>query len=311
MVDLDRIYVGDSLSILKSWPDSFVQTVVTSPLYWGLRDYGTNAQIGLESSPEEYVANIVAVFREVRRVLKKDGTCCLNVGDSYAGSGKGPTGKTGIGNQTKRQGFDSPRVVIPAGLKAKDLVGIPWRVAFALQADGWFLRCDIIWAKPNPIPESVKDRPTRSHEYIFLLSKSAQYFYNSDAIKEPAIRPGDRQTFGGQKARASTILATDPRYRNGNEQWGRTIICGTTRNKRDVWSVAVRPFKGAHFATFPPALIEPCILAGSSPGDIVLDPFMGAGTTGLVAKKFSRKYLGIEINPVYVGLAATRISEVV
>ena len=299
------ILIGDVREKLKELPDQSVHCVVTSPPYWGLRDYGEDGQIGMEDTPEEFVANLVGVFREVWRVLRDDGTLWLNLGDSYAGSGKGrnPDGTVHVSAMIAKQGSSAGTVMgnvkgglVPDGLKPKDLVGIPWRVAFALQAEGWYLRQDIIWHKPNPMPESVTDRCTKSHEYIFLLSKSRQYYFDNEAIKEPAKYAGDDR---GSRTdnRRGTIM---------NSISG---ITAETRNKRDVWTVTTRPFKGAHFATFPPQLIEPCILAGCPPDGTVLDPFFGAGTTGLVAQEHGRNWIGCELNPVYAEMASKRIKD--
>jgi DNA modification methylase len=289
------IIVGDVRTALQSVPDRSIQTCVTSPPYWGLRDYGTNDQIGLEETPDEYVDQMVQVFKEVWRVLKDDGTLWLNVGDSYAGNMSRASNNGRAGYGTEREGVFNR---IPDGLKAKDLVGIPWRLAFALQADGWYLRQDIIWAKPNPMPESVTDRCTKSHEYIFLMSKSRKYFYDHKSIKEPARDWGVRDR-------------TDGKYHN--EGTGLTPHSGLTKsyetkNKRDVWYVPTKSYKGAHFAVMPEALVEPCILAGSSVGDTVLDPFMGSGTVGVVALRHGREFVGTELNPDYADLAASRIS---
>ena len=312
-----KIIVGDCLEVLRTLPDCSVQTCITSPPYWGLRDYGHDGQLGLERTPEEYVANMVAVFREVRRVLADDGVLWLNLGDSYAGGGTigrnddeslpRPKGGHVIGSATPGpQGF-RPKA---DGLKPKDLCGIPWRVAFALQADGWWLRQDIIWHKPNPMPESVTDRCTKAHEYIFLMTKSARYYYDAEAVAEPLARPeeADRRTpavFGGRDKFGEAKKQS--RLHSGNEYTGTE---SGTRNKRSVWTVASQAFTGAHFATFPPALIEPCVLAGSREGDTVLDPFNGAGTTGLVALGRNRHYVGIEINPEYAEMARVRIDGV-
>lgn len=312
-----RIRLGDAVTRLGDMADGLVQCCVTSPPYWGLRDYGVAGQLGLESTPDTYVAAMVEVFREVRRVLADDGTLWLNLGDSYAGGGNycginsentltskqsSNRGARGVSQQLAALGKDC------GDAKPKDLVGIPWMVAFALRADGWYLRSDIIWSKPNPMPESVTDRPTRAHEYIFLLSKSAKYYYDAKAVVEPAVntrKPGrgitDTRTThgtGGGNSGLNNIMA---RYHTGNAP--------TTRNRRSVWHIAKHPYKGAHFATFPPALIEPCILAGSAPGDTVLDPFMGSGTTGVVALRHGRKFAGIELNPKYVALARARIAK--
>jgi DNA modification methylase len=299
------ILIGDVREKLKELSDKSVHCCVTSPPYFGLRDYGEDGQIGLEDTPEQFVANMVEVFREVWRVLRDDGTLWLNLGDSYAGSGKGrnPDGTVHVSAMIAKQGSSAGTVmgnvkggIVPKGLKPKDLIGIPWRVAFALQAEGWYLRQDIIWHKPNPMPESVTDRCTKSHEYIFLLSKSRQYYFDNEAIKEPAKYAGDDR---GSRTdnRRGTIM---------NSISG---VTAETRNKRDVWTVTTRPFKGAHFATFPPQLIEPCILAGCPPDGTVLDPFFGAGTTGLVAQQHGRNWIGCELNPVYAEMASKRIKD--
>jgi DNA modification methylase len=278
---MNQILIGDCKELLKTLPDKSVNCCVTSPPYYGLRDYGVNGQIGLERSPDAYVAELVKVFREVWRVLRDDGTLWLNIGDCYSGSG--------IGN-----------------IRPKNLVGIPWRVAFALQADGWYLRSDIIWHKPNPMPESVTDRPTRSHEYIFLLSKSERYYYDYEAIKEPAawerwgkqtVKKGNPGTVSWLREKTKEELANI-----GGEN-------PKTRNKRDVWTVATQGSSIPHFAMFPEKLIEPCILAGCPEGGTVLDPFFGAGTTGVVAVKHLREYIGIELNPEYAQIAEMRAQE--
>jgi DNA modification methylase len=269
------ILVGDVLEQLVKLPGGSVQCVVTSPPYWGLRDYGHAGQIGLEPTVGEYVEKMVAVFREVRRVLRDDGTLWLNLGDSYTSGGNttrdpGKSKKhpafAGDDNKMKRN-----RPATPEGLKPKDLVGIPWRVAFALQDDGWYLRQDIIWHKPNPIPESVQDRCTKAHEYVFLMSKSERYFYNKDAVAEKAIGVA-----GG-------------------------------RNRRSVWTIPSEPYYGVHFATFPTELPRTCILASTRPGDTVLDPFMGSGTTLQVALELGRSAIGIELNEKYADLARSRL----
>ena len=266
------ILLGCCIEKLRTLPDASVHCVVTSPPYWGLRDYGVPGQLGLEPTPEEYVAHMVAVFREVRRVLRDDGTLWLNLGDSYG--------------------------------RGKQLVGIPWRVAFALQEDGWLLRQDIIWNKPNCMPESVRDRCTRSHEYIFMFAKSERYVFDVEAVKEPAV--SDHNSGNGFKRGARLSYQNiDGTPRGNDKQW---TGVGGKRNKRSVWTVTTKPFKGAHFATFPPDLIEPCILAGCPVGGVVLDPFFGAGTTGLVAQRHGRSYIGIEINPSYRDLAMARIA---
>jgi DNA modification methylase len=319
LLEINKIYQGDVLKVLKTFPDESIHCCVTSPPYWGLRDYGLEGQLGLESTPEEYVEKMVEVFREVKRVLRKDGILWLNLGDTYAGSGKAGNnpeyqkrhmqfGKIEI---KERMGKPIPSMKI--GLKPKDLVGIPWMVAFALRADGWYLRQDIIWHKPNPMPESVKDRCTKAHEYIFLLSKSRHYYYDQEAIKEPAAYDG----------RKDTLLKGSPKYEKGvlpgqvahsmaargHERWKKNERGEYVRNKRSVWTIPTKPFKEAHFATFPEKLIEPCILAGCPEGGIVLDPFMGSGTTAVVALKHNRNYIGIELNPEYIKIAEKRVSE--
>lgn len=299
------LLVGDALETLRRLPDGRFQTCVTSPPYWGLRDYGVSGQLGLEASPDEYVSALVAVFREVRRVLRDDGTLWLNLGDSYAGTGKSGGGAQGKRWETMGAASDVGKGTWkppPPGLKPKDLVGIPWRVAFALQADGWWLRSDIIWHKPNPMPESVTDRPTKAHEYVFLLAKAESYFYDADAVREPMAFGSNGSTFTrGKTAAAAEQLRPVGQGERQDNPLG--------RNRRSVWSIATRPFKGAHFATFPPALVEPCILAGSRPGDVVLDPFNGAGTTGLVAVQRGRRYVGVELNPEYAELTRQRFAE--
>ena len=365
--------------MLSTLPESSVQCCVTSPPYWGLRDYGTakweggnadcdhqgkpmrtkaqinancsdgrdvkNAtakqfyknicgkcgatridnQFGLEETPVAYVENMVAVFREVRRVLRDDGTLWLNLGDSYSGVAGSSINK----ERSKTINFATlpKRKDLEGGLKHKDLAGIPWRVAFALQADGWWLRQDIIWHKPNPMPESVTDRCTKAHEYIFLLTKSARYYYDNEAVKEPQICSDPRLIKSGiVRSREYGYSTKENELRTGNRKYDDVPINyagnGTNvkghkgnsmntldgkRNKRSVWTVAAKPFKGAHFATFPPDLIEPCILAGSAADTLVLDPFSGAGTTGVVAVQHGRRYIGIELNPVYLEMSRKRI----
>jgi DNA modification methylase len=302
-----RILVGDVRERLRDLPDGSVQTCVTSPPYWGLRDYGHAGQIGLEPTPEAFVSEMVAVFAEVRRVLAEDGTVWLNLGDSYANDTKwgGSSGGKHVTALHGNSGIGRGRR--DTGLKGKDLCGIPWRVAFALQADGWYLRSDIIWSKPNPMPESVTDRPTKAHEYLFLLSKRASYYYDAEAIAEAGI--ADRNRGGNAKMvdAAGIVLG---RETNPNCGLGRKWEPDGTRNKRSVWHIATQPYPEAHFATFPEALIEPCILAGSKPGDTVLDPFNGSGTTGAVAIRHQRNYIGVELNPAYVELAEKRIGAV-
>jgi DNA modification methylase len=307
---------GDALAVLRSLPDELARCCVTSPPYWGLRDYGAEGQIGLEQTPSEYVARLVAVFREVRRVLADDGTLWLNLGDSYAGSwgAQGRQGETGqmAGRSvvSARQIEAHPKrltgtgTIRESGLKAKDLIGIPWRVAFALQADGWWLRSDNIWSKPNPMPESVTDRPTKAHEYVFLLAKSERYFYDADAVAERSIHAGRTVKASGadaKNARGGPFRETAAGFTDHDTE------VGETRNRRTVWTITTKPFSGAHFATMPPELAEVCILAGSAEGDTVLDPFCGAGTTGLVALRRGRHFVGAEINPTYAAMARERI----
>jgi DNA modification methylase len=294
-----HIIIGDVRTALSSIPDGSVQTCITSPPYWGLRDYGNDEQLGLESTPDEYVANMVAVFAEVWRVLADDGTLWLNLGDSYAGGGRG--GQSKEKRSENWQPTYSLHGHVPDGLKSKDLVGIPWRVAFALQSDGWWLRQDIIWHKPNPMPESVTDRCTKAHEYVFLLTKSARYYFDNDAIKEPSANLGTTNIrFGGNKYGDSD----DPKHATKS---GNTYVDSGTRNKRTVWTINTKPFKGAHFAVMPEALVEPCILAGSKPDDLVLDPFAGSGTVGVVALRHGRNFVGTELNPDYAEIARQRI----
>ena len=304
-----QILQGDCIEQLKQLDDGIVQTCVTSPPYWGLRDYGAEGQLGLEPTPEEYVANMVEVFREVKRVLRDDGTVWLNLGDSYANTKAGNTNEAP--DKKPRPYFESGthkmvfKKTIPAGLKPKDLVGIPWLVAFALRADGWYLRSDIIWHKLNPMPESVTDRPTKSHEYIFLLSKSQKYFYDAEAIKEDSV---DSESINGRRKRNPYKGCGEKGFevRGGFSEIedGKTY---PTRNKRSVWTVSTQPYPGAHFATFPPKLIEPCILAGSKQGDTVLDPFAGSGTTLWVSEQNGRDSIGIELNPEYIELINKRM----
>jgi DNA modification methylase len=303
-------YTGDCRELLARLPEASVQTCVTSPPYWGLRDYGVEGQIGLEATPEEYVASIVDVFRGVRRALRKDGTLWLNLGDSYANppsgqaqryfNGQGATYERGAAPSARRtQG--KTRSGIPSGLKPKDLVGIPWMVAFALRADGWYLRADVIWSKPSPMPESVTDRPTKAHEYVFLLSKSGRYHYDADAIAEPSVWAGQNRT---SRDPATSMMPDAPPHRGlrKDEPTG-------TRNCRSVWTIATQPYDGAHFAVMPPALAERCILATSKPGDIVLDPFFGSGTTGMIAEKHGRRWIGFDLNPAYEELQKKRTAQ--
>jgi DNA modification methylase len=304
---LIRLLHGDCREVLVGLKDNSVHCVVTSPPYWGLRDYGVGGQIGLEATPAEYVETMVAVFREVRRVLRADGTVWVNLGDSYAAGGRGG-GADGSKQQTN-VGALLDRKVTPAWFKAKDLCGIPWRVAFTLQADGWYLRQDIIWSKPNPMPESVRDRCTKAHEYIFLLSRSERYYYDQDAIREP-YSEASISRFDYKLQQSTSPGRHKPN--NNDRRYEETHIRPPNengRNKRSVWEVATAPFSEAHFATFPPALIEPCILAGCPKGGTVLDPFGGAGTTGLVADRLGRDAILVELNEEYAAMARRRIAD--
>jgi DNA modification methylase len=293
-----RIIIGDNRATLQTLETGSVQTCITSPPYWGLRDYGEDEQLGMEKTPEEFVEQLCKVFDEVWRVLANDGTLWLNLGDSYYNNFGGGSSTMNTGNKTAIEQKGRNNLPKHDLFKIKDLIGIPWRVAFALQERGWYLRQDIIWAKPNPMPESVTDRCTKSHEYMFLLTKQPKYFYDHEAIKEPVVQEwGTRDRSGGK-------------YHN--EGSGLTPHTGLeknymTRNKRDVWTVTTSRFKGAHFATYPPELIEPCVLAGSREGDWVLDPFSGSGTTGVVALANGRNYVGCELNPDYAEISLNRI----
>lgn len=317
------VATGDALKILQHLPDGYVDSCVTSPPYYNLRDYGIDGQLGRESTPEEYIENLVTVFREVRRVLRDDGTLWVNIGDSYATS----SGNQAPTNTRNSQGHTAKTV--PPGYKYKDLIGIPWMLAFALRADGWYLRQDIIWNKTNGMPESVRDRCTRSHEYIFLLSKSRQYFFDAEAISEPIAGSSTRRYLQAIEKQRGSDRQPDRRGRPmkaalpkwGGEKYGddqgeqsrtksgKTYTPTPRRNKRDVWSFGTAHYKGAHFAVFPETLAETCVLAGSRPGGIVLDPFCGSGTTGVVATRHGRKFIGIELNPDYVDIAKGRIKD--
>jgi site-specific DNA-methyltransferase (adenine-specific) len=296
-----RVKVGDNRQTIKELSDQSVQMVVTSPPYFGLRDYGVEEQIGLESTPQEFIEELCLVFDEVWRVLKDDGTIWVNLGDSYAQSGQGGGGSYG----TERPDWSKRGRKAPEGLKPKDLIGIPWRFAFAMQDRGWYLRSDIIWHKPNPMPESVTDRPTKSHEYIFLLTKNPKYYYDHEAIKEDSI--------WANHSRAGAGRLTYDGKRQGQKGTGQESFVTITdkRNKRSVWTVNTKPYKDAHFATYPPELITPCILAGSKEGDVVLDPFSGSGTTGEVALQHGRNYIGLELNADYAKLSEHRLNEAV
>lgn len=326
------ILIGDCRALLATLPDESVHCCVTSPPYFGLRDYGVEGQLGLEATPAAFIDVMVEVFRQVRRVLRSDGTLWLNIGDSYASSAGGYSETASRGTSSSpRIGKGTMEAVVkghlrspPSGLKPKDLIGVPWRLALALQDDGWYLRQDIIWSKPNPMPESVRDRCTKAHEYIFLLSKSERYHFDQEAILEPASpntharmaqnvaaqAGSDRvpgKTNGPMKA-VGRKNAPDGSGTKSNESFhAATAGYVEKRNKRSVWTIATQPFKEAHFATFPPALVEPCIRAGCPRGGTVLDPFGGAGTTGLVAQRLQRDAILIELNPAYAEMARKRI----
>lgn len=364
-----QILQGDCLKVLKKIADESINCCVTSPPYWNLRDYNTPGQYGLEATPEEYIENMVAVFREVKRVLRKDGLAFINIGDCYVGNGKGGRSKKKLSANWQPE---YPKSIKPALLKPKDLVGIPWMLAFALRADGWFLRQEIIWSKPNPMPESAADRFTKAHEQIFMLSKSRRYYFDQESILEPISqnthlrvsqdvmnRVGSARAHGGAKTNGNMKAAVrkhknlDPDARDkqhsfhaarvkDNESYNSAMVmpgrrsgnkerkpgtargcpegtgsnvCGSIpwegfmRNKRSVWEVVTRSFKGSHFATYPPDLIKPCILAGCPEDGWVLDPFFGAGTTGLVCDQLKRNCIGIELNPEYIKMAANRIKD--
>lgn len=342
---INTVHHMDALALMRSLPDASVQTIITSPPYYGLRSYINDEspdkpmEIGLEPTPAAFVGKMVDLFREARRVLRDDGTLWLNLGDSYVGS---PRGNTDVANFTKsrkegglgwtadhaRRGltdykFDKAKAV---DLPEKSLLGIPWRVAFGLQDDGWILRSDIIWAKPNPMPESVTDRPTKAHEYVFLFSKQTRYYYDADAIAEPAQDWGERDRANGKYHNEGTGLTphtgltgkpkltggnfskryADAQPAHGGDSVRRPYL---TRNKRTVWTVPTQPNSEAHFATFPPKLITPMILAGAPVGGVVLDPFMGSGTTALVARQLGRQFIGCDLNPEYVAMANRRLSQ--
>lgn len=302
---MDKIITGNAIEVLKELPDCSADCCITSPPYLGLRDYGVNEQIGLENSVEAYINRLTDIFREVRRVLKNDGTLWLNIGDSYVSSNSEYS-----------------------NCKRKDLIGAPWLLAFALRNDGWYLRQDIIWEKPNAMPESVKDRCTKSHEYIFLFSKQSKYYFDYEAIKEPAVgfnnivpagskgtlRPNSRLRKGNSRTfRGGGVYTKGQSFNNSaeimRESHGNNENMTGLRNKRSVWTVATQGYKEAHFATFPEKLIEPCVLAGSRDGGIILDPFIGSGTTAVVAKKHNRGFIGIELNPEYAEMARRRLEE--
>jgi DNA modification methylase len=313
---MNIIEFGDCRETMRRWADDGVkaQMCVTSPPYFGLRDYGHEGQIGLEETPQQYIEAMVEVFQCVRDVLADDGTLWLNIGDSYACTGGtdrkvSATAQVGSTRNTLEQMSDRTSNASAIGLKHKDLIGIPWMLAFALRADGWYLRQDIIWHKPNPMPESVTDRCTKAHEYIFMLTKKERYYFDSDAMKEPCVNkkmPGRNMTdttenYGAGNGGNGGLRALRNKYRDEG--------LPELRNRRSVWSVATSPYEGAHFATYPEELIEPCIMAGSRVGDIVLDPFMGSGTTAQVAQDLGRQYIGCELNPAYKALQDRRTQQ--
>lgn len=347
--ELDRIYLGDCLATMKTWPDAFVNCVVTSPPYWGLRDYDAPGQIGLEHSVHDFVERMVVVMREVRRVLGEDGTLWMNMGDCYnsATAKVRKKSKTTYHGGWATSGENGEMRVNAPGFKPKDLIGQSWMLALALQADGWWLRQDIIWSKPAPMPESISDRCTKSHEYLFLLSKSQRYYFDQDAIAEPAswnthargnginpkcagwsAGPGSHSTLDHAKsaetpewrgrsssdpqhavdAEGQRTKFAKPRSKQNPSFSGAVSEKLAIRNRRSVWTIASEPFPGKHFSTFPQKLVAPCILAGSARGGVILDPFMGAGTTALVAANYDRRFLGCEINPDYIKIAEKRIA---
>ena len=299
---MNKIEFGDCRETMRRWKEQGIkaQTCVTSPPYFGLRDYGHDGQLGLEETPDEYIKAMVEVFRCVWDVLEDDGTLWLNIGDSYNGSG-GQGTKPNIMSKEAAEGRGGKAIKVN-GIKPKDLIGIPWMLAFALRADGWYLRQDIIWHKPNPMPESVTDRCTKAHEYIFLMSKSQKYYYDAESIQEQAERP---EGPGNKTHRHSQERI----YVSGSQKNLAKIGASETRNKRSVWTINVKPYSGAHFAVFPSDLIEPCILAGAPAGGIVLDPFMGSGTTAQVAQNLGRQYIGCELNPAYMELQNIRTAQ--
>jgi DNA modification methylase len=317
---MNIIEFGDCRKTMRKWAKEGVkaQTCVTSPPYYGLRDYGRDGQIGLEETPEEYIAAMVEVFRCVRDVLAEDGTVWLNIGDSYARQGgdnakRDPVKLMGGHAKAVANGGYASGNLMPDGCKPKDLIGIPWMLAFALRADGWYLRQDIIWHKPNPMPESVQDRCTKAHEYIFLLSKSQKYYFDSDAIREKGEMTAEDSAGSTQRDTREThgVGGGNSGINKAKQKLAEELatLGYSTRNKRSVWTVQTKPFKGAHFATFPQELIEPCILAGAPVGGIVLDPFMGSGTTAQVAQNLGRQYIGCELNTDYKPLQDKRVAQ--
>lgn len=330
-METNRIYCGDAYRILKNMEDQSVHCCVTSPPYYGLRDYGVSGQIGMEADYRTYIKTIKDIFHEVKRVLRNDGTLWLNLGDSYSGSGKGAGNypKSSGGKQLSNKGSAASPLPVYTPIPRKNLLGIPWRVAFALQDDGWILRQDIIWEKSNPMPESVRDRCTKSHEYIFLFSKQPKYYFDNDAIKEPVAKstmqrisePNLNNQAGSNRVPGKTNGNMKAVVRYGGNKYtanpnqfyrtksGNAYDFHPYRNKRDVWEVSTKGFKGSHFATFPEELIIPCVLAGCPERGIVLDPFIGSGTTAVVSQKYNRDYLGIELNPIYYEMALRRVGK--
>lgn len=318
---VNEIICGDALLVLRDMPGNSLNTCITSPPYYGLRDYGCDGQIGLEETPIQYIDRLTEVFREVRRVLKPDGVCWINIGDSYAGSGKGAWDNDKLNQHKNKQSYkysnDNPAAQIPktwSNIKPKDLIGIPWMLAFALRDDGWYLRSDVIWCKKNAMPQSVKDRPTSSYEHLFLLAKSRRYYFDNEAIKEPVA--------DGTAARMKRGISANHKYINGasgqtahnlnlprENRSGEDIEVPTMRNKRDVWIISTNSYRDAHFATFPVELIRPCILSGCPADGIVLDPFIGSGTTAIAALMEGRNYIGIDLNLEYCDLARERIAK--
>lgn len=315
---MNQIICGDALAALKTFPSECAQMCVTSPPYYGLRDYGVTNQIGVEQTPQEYVQKLTTIFREIRRLLKKDGTLWLNIADSYAGSGKGiwskPISDRPVSKQTYQAQVSDLNAKMPDkwnGIKQKDMIGIPWMLAFALRDDGWYLRSDIIWQKPNCMPEAVKDRPTKSYEHIFLLSKSPKYYYDAQAIAEPLAQStverykravSQKHKYAGGIPGEPMQALFKPRPFTQNRG---------LRNRRDVWSISTNSYRiGGHFAVFPERLVEPCILAGTPEGGVVIDPFFGSGTTGAVCTRLNRQYIGIDLNPKYCDEAEKRIIKV-
>jgi len=307
------VFQGDCREVMASMEPASIHCVVTSPPYWGLRDYGTEGQLGLEATPEAYVANMVAVFREISRVLRDDGTVWLNLGDSYIGGGRGGANgdQVGLGTISGNAHASGTRWGPPtgkvAGYKSKDLVGIPWMVAFALRADGWYLRSDIIWSKPNPMPESVTDRPTKSHEYLFLLSKSSRYYFDAKAVRDEYVTPRDTKARMGFGSATGKNQTQDQAH---SVSPGKRFEFAEGRNIRSVWTVATQPYPGAHFATFLEKLVEPCVKAGCSQLGTVLDPFAGSGTTGRVAQRLGRRAVLIDLNGDYLVQAMRRNQDI-